>query len=155
MEDIEAINRFFISLPTIDLDKDLKKVDEIYKRFQNIFGKNEDILGKLYEFYLNSENIRKNSGIYYTPKYIIEYIIKNTIGILFDKLISTLIKEFNHNDFKKCDNTIEKIVNIKILDPACGSGTFLISAFNMIWNKYKKIEKLFEKINDNNNLMDA
>ncbi len=155
VEDIEAINRFFISLPTIDLDKDLKKVDEIYKRFQNIFGKNEDILGKLYEFYLNSENIRKNSGIYYTPKYIIEYIIKNTIGILFDKLISILIKEFNHNDFKNCDKTIEKIVNIKILDPACGSGTFLISAFNMIWNKYKKIEKLFEKINDNNNLMDA
>ena len=63
---------------------------------------------------------RKEQGIFYTPKFIVEYIVKNTLG---EKL-----KEINNvHDLKK----------IKILDPACGSGSFLTKALEAMNDKYK------------------
>lgn len=55
---------------------------------------------------------RKQQGIYYTPKFVVDYIVKETVG--------HFIKEHSYND----------IFNIKILDPACGSGSFLIRAYD-------------------------
>ena len=55
---------------------------------------------------------RKQQGIYYTPKFVVDYIVKETVG--------RFIKEHSYND----------IFNIKILDPACGSGSFLIRAYD-------------------------
>jgi len=55
---------------------------------------------------------RKQQGIYYTPEFVTNYIVKETVG--------RFIKEHSYND----------IFNIKILDPACGSGSFLIRAYD-------------------------
>jgi len=59
---------------------------------------------------------RKEQGIYYTPRFITDYIVKETVG--------RFLKERSHNE----------IINIKILDPACGSGSFLIRAFDELLN---------------------
>ena len=64
---------------------------------------------------------RKEEGIYYTPSYIVGYIVKNALGPVLDKC-----------------KTIEDIKKIKVLDPACGSGSFLIKAFEVIFEKYKE-----------------
>ncbi len=63
--------------------------------------------------------VRKAGGVYYTPQYIVEYIVRNTIG----KLIK--------------DKTPKEISKIKIVDPACGSGSFLIGAYQYLldWHK--------------------
>ena len=61
---------------------------------------------------------RKRKGIYYTPEYITKYIIDNTVG--------RYLEEFP-----------EKIKDIKILDPACGSGAFLNQAHSFLLNEYK------------------
>jgi len=55
---------------------------------------------------------RKEHGIYYTPRFVTDYIVKQTVG--------RFLKERSHNE----------IINIKILDPACGSGSFLIRAYD-------------------------
>lgn len=113
-----------------------------------------DILGNIYEQYLTyilqetpkrtklegGRVHRKEQGIYYTPTYIVDYIVKNTVG------------EYIKN------KTIDEILNIRILDPACGSGSFLIRAFSelirTIEEKLKKEEKskkwknTFQKINE-------
>ncbi len=52
--------------------------------------------------------VRKAGGVYYTPQYIVDYIVKNTVGKLIEG--------------KKPD----EISKLKIVDPACGSGSFLI-----------------------------
>ncbi|MFA5412730.1 MAG: N-6 DNA methylase [Candidatus Micrarchaeia archaeon] len=86
-----------------------------------------DILGTVYEQYLGtllkktekratlkSEKAqRKKMGIYYTPTYIVDYIVKNTLG----------------KKLKEC-KTPEEALKIKVLDPACGSGSFLIRAYD-------------------------
>lgn len=91
-----------------------------------------DILGGVYESYLGyisqkkatdiikDSHKRKEQGIYYTPKYIVDFIVKNTLG-------------------KKLQNvkSINELKQIKVLDPACGSGSFLTAAVEEINNKYK------------------
>lgn len=95
-----------------------------------------DVLGAVYEQYLGhilkktkkradvkeSHARRKEEGIYYTPTYIVEYIVRNTLG--------ELLKD------KKLD--VEKI---RVLDPACGSGSFLIKAFDILNEHYSKHDK--------------
>lgn len=83
-----------------------------------------DVLGGMYEQYLGyiqgrkseekQKSKRKSQGIYYTPKYIVEFIVKETLGEVLKK---TEPKE---------------IQKIKVLDPACGSGSFLIAAYDKI-----------------------
>ncbi|MDP2695715.1 MAG: N-6 DNA methylase [bacterium] len=83
-----------------------------------------DVLGGIYEQYLSFVQIRKgedktkskrkSQGIYYTPKYIVEFIVKETLGEVLKK---TKPKE---------------LAKIKVLDPACGSGSFLNAAYDRI-----------------------
>ena len=104
-----------------------------------------DILGAIYERFLGKvikvvpsgkveviekEEVRKAHGVYYTPKYIVDYIVENTVG--------ELIK----------DKTPNQISKIRILDPACGSGTFLIGAFDRIISEHKKYYKSFYEKGD-------
>lgn len=60
--------------------------------------------------------VRKAGGVYYTPEYIVDYIVANTVG--------EAIK----------GKKPEEIANIKILDPACGSGSFLLGAYKYLLN---------------------
>ena len=92
-----------------------------------------DVLGAVYENYLGyrlsqskkgatvakDAKKRKEHGIYYTPSFIVDYIVKNALGPILDKCKSV-------SDLKK----------IKVLDPACGSGSFLVKALKMINDKY-------------------
>jgi type I restriction-modification system DNA methylase subunit len=87
-----------------------------------------ELLGSIYERYLGNTirltpkqvrveekpEVRKAGGVYYTPKYIVDYIVKNTVGKIIEG---------------KSPKQIEKI---RILDPACGSGSFLIGAFQYL-----------------------
>lgn len=93
-----------------------------------------DVLGSVYENYLGyrlsqskkgmtvdkDAKKRKEQGIYYTPSFVVDYIVKNALGPVLDKCKSIA-------DLKK----------IKVLDPACGSGSFLVKALEMINDKYK------------------
>jgi type I restriction-modification system DNA methylase subunit len=112
-----------------------------------------EILGSAYEQFLGKiiritpghhakieekPEVRKAGGVYYTPQYIVEYIVKNTIGKLID------------------GKTPKEISKIKIVDPACGSGSFLIGAYQylMDWHKnyYYTNNSKISKGNKNNPL---
>lgn len=92
-----------------------------------------DILGGIYEQYLGHilkrgklvEGLphRKEKGIYYTPKYVVDYIVENTLGRKLEEMPR------------------EKAGKIKILDPACGSGSFLIKALEIMDSYYEKDPK--------------
>ena len=100
---------------------------------------NADVLGSVYEQYLGhllqkskdgdeDKKKRKSQGIYYTPTFIVDYIVQNTLG--------EVLKE----------KSKEEIKNLKILDPACGSGSFLIKAFDYLSNYYEnKKQSKFDK----------
>ena len=93
-----------------------------------------EILGSAYEQFLGKQikidkahrahieekpEVRKAGGVYYTPQYVVEYIVQNTVGKLIE------------------GKTPKEISKIKIVDPACGSGSFLIGAYQYLldWHK--------------------
>jgi type I restriction-modification system DNA methylase subunit len=87
-----------------------------------------ELLGSIYERYLGNTlrvtpkqvriepkpEVRKAGGVYYTPKFIVDYIVKNTVGKLLE------------------GKTPKEAQKLKILDPACGSGSFLIGAYQYL-----------------------
>ena len=97
-----------------------------------------DVLGTIYENYLayihkdikhtKSREERKEKGIYYTPKYVVEYIVKNTLD--------SLLKTTNYTEANK----------IRVLDLACGSGSFLIGAIEVLDNYYAMHVKGYKQL---------
>ena len=83
---------------------------------------------------------RKKEGIFYTPEYITDYICRNTIIPYLSKKdvneVSELIKEYENN----IGELEEKFKEMKILDPACGSGAFLIKATDIMLEIFKAIQ---------------
>ena len=88
-----------------------------------------DILGQVYEQFLGKiirlteghqakveekPEVKKANGVYYTPTYIVDYIVRQTVGKLVEG---------------KNPKQVEKIT---VLDPACGSGSFLIGAYQFL-----------------------
>lgn len=106
-----------------------------------------EIIGNAYEQFLGEEivhkgrglntelkpELQKAGGVFYTPRFIVDYIIENTVG----------------KKLKEC-KTPKHVENLKILDPACGSGSFLIAAFEYIMNWYEnyyrtQIDKMLDE----------
>jgi len=94
-----------------------------------------DILGSVYEQFLgkvitltaghralveDKPEVKKAGGVYYTPTYIVDYIVRQTVGTLID------------------GRTPKQIESIRILDPACGSGSFLIVAYQFLLDWYHR-----------------
>ena len=88
-----------------------------------------DILGQVYERFLGKvieltatgaakieekPEVRKAGGVYYTPTYIVDYIVQNTVGKLLE------------------GKTPDQAAKLRILDPACGSGSFLTGAYQYL-----------------------
>jgi len=85
-----------------------------------------DILGQVYEQFLGKvirltaghhavveekPEVRKAGGVYYTPTHIVDYLVKHTVGTLLE------------------GKAPKQVARLRILDPACGSGSFLLGAY--------------------------
>lgn len=92
-----------------------------------------DILGKVYEQFLaqvvrltpkrlvrieDRPDLKRKEGVYYTPPYIVAYIVDHCLG--------PLTKDKSPHD----------IESLRVLDPACGSGSFLIGAYQYLLRWY-------------------
>lgn len=125
---------------TLKLDIDDKPLKEIFQNFYypdspyefSVIG--ADILGSVYERFLGKvirltaghhakieekPEVKKAGGVYYTPTYIVDYIVKHTVGKLLE------------------GKTPKEVEKLRILDPACGSGSFLIGAYQYLldWHR--------------------
>lgn len=90
-------------------------IPSIYERF----------LGKIIRFTRKTKNghsieilekpeVQKAGGVYYTPPYIVKYIVENTIGK------------------KLAGKTLDDVSRLRFVDPACGSGSFLVGAYQYL-----------------------
>ena len=94
-----------------------------------------DILGQVYERFLGKvirltaghqakveekPEVRKAGGVFYTPTFIVENIVQNTVGKLLE------------------GKTPKEVARLKFLDPACGSGTFPLGAFQYLLDWHLK-----------------
>ena len=120
-----------------------------------------EILGSVYERFLGKvvrphgkgitveekPEVRKAGGVYYTPRYIVDYIVEQTAGKLLDQIsVGDDVRSLKNKDesqslvtstptikdFEKCTAAL------RLLDPACGSGSFLIRAFERVCEHWQK-----------------
>jgi hypothetical protein len=125
---------------TLSLNIDDKPLKEIIKRLYYPDSPYEfsvlpaEILGQVYEQFLgkvirlteghravveDKPEVKKAGGVKYTPVYIVENIVGNTLGHILK------------------GKTLLEVVLISVLDPACGSGSFLIVAYQYLldWHR--------------------
>jgi len=81
--------------------------------------------GRLY--LVTDKGERKATGSFYTPEYIVKYIVKNTLGPLIDKMIEEAMMSAELRA-----GLLKKLLSLKVLDPAMGSGHFLVEATDYI-----------------------
>ncbi len=107
-----------------------------------------EILGNVYEQFLGKvirltsdhrakveekPEVKKAGGVYYTPQFIVDYIVENTVGSLCQ------------------GKTPNKVSELRILDPACGSGSFLLGAYKYLlqWHRdYYSSQKDKKRLKD-------
>jgi len=92
-----------------------------------------EVLGNVYEQFLGKvirltaghqakieekPEVKKAGGVYYTPAYIVKYIVQNTVGAL------------------TAGKTPAQLKGLRVLDPACGSGSFLLGAYQFLLDYY-------------------
>jgi adenine-specific DNA-methyltransferase len=124
-----------------------------------------DILGQVYERFLgkvieingdtvtveDKPEVKKAGGVFYTPEYIVDYIVKNTVGQFLNPLKATTpqpppYKPEGGGAFSSPPVlggagggkvlTPAEVAKLRILDPACGSGAFLINAYQYLLDWY-------------------
>jgi len=116
------------------------------------------VLGHIYE----KSVVQRETGSYYTPKEITDYISKNTI---YPHLLSNLNRKYN-TEYKDINDLLNKgeyneeeikhistlyfdfLKKISICDPACGSGAFLVAAEYVLFDLYKKCISILQDSND-------
>ncbi len=104
-----------------------------------------DILGQVYEQFLgkvirltkghravveDKPEVKKAGGVYYTPTYIVDYIVENTVGRLLEEKTPRQVAGTRSRP------------PLRVLDPACGSGSFLIGAYQHLldWHRDRYVE---------------
>ena len=109
-----------------------------------------NILGHIFEQSITDLELLENSisqtkldGVYYTPEHITDYICKKAIISYLSKsgCVTSpfhLVAEYS-NDLELLE---QKFHNIKILDPACGSGAFLIKSIDILILIWREIENI-------------
>jgi len=127
---------------TLDLAIDDKALKEIFQELYYPDSPYEfsvlpaDILGRVYEQFLgkiirltaghqakveDKPEVKKAGGVFYTPKYIVDFIVERTVGQLLE------------------GRTIAQADRRRIIDPACGSGSFLIQAYQRLLDGYRDL----------------
>jgi len=112
--------------------------------FRNI---DEDVFGKAYETFLAN---RHDEAIYYTPAYISKFIVENKVEKIFGELSQNLKNEILGGNLDEAKIIAKKFVSIKVLDPSCGSGSFLVKTIKSIMKKYQEIRSLLLKEREKN-----
>jgi type I restriction-modification system DNA methylase subunit len=120
----------------------------------------QDIIGQVYEQFLahnlvqegkhilirTDQSLRQQEGTYYTPMYVVRFLVEGTLGRLAMQILEEA-KRFLHNKcYKEAQTTMSQLKSLKVLDLACGSGSFLIAAFNTLMKTYALWNSLLETV---------
>lgn len=129
--------------------------------FENSLSEIEEVTQQITNGQAPSTSKRKQDGVFYTPQYITKYIVENTVGRLCaeKKREMGINEEEYFNDRQRQLKTRQRLLDqlqqyrewllqITILDPACGSGAFLNAALRFLMDEHRLIDEMEKKISD-------
>jgi len=127
--------------------------------FENSLSEIEEVTQQINNGAAPQTSKRKQDGVFYTPQYITKYIVENTVGRLCaeKKQELNIIEDEYFSDQRRQLRTKQRLLEqlqqyrdwllqITILDPACGSGAFLNAALQFLMAEHKLIDEMEAKV---------
>uniref|UniRef100_UPI0025DA611B Eco57I restriction-modification methylase domain-containing protein n=1 Tax=Sulfurovum sp. TaxID=1969726 RepID=UPI0025DA611B len=154
--DAEVIDSLPLALSAYDFNTDID-VNILGHIFENSLNDIEELKARINDADFDaSKSKRKKDGVFYTPEHITKYIVENTLGALchakkeelklddVDIHLPKNPKKLNKGESKQKE-ALEAyrayLLDLKILDPACGSGAFLNQALNYLLEEHAFIDE--------------
>jgi type I restriction-modification system DNA methylase subunit len=153
--DDEVLEACPLALSAYDFNTDID-VNILGHIFENSLSDIEELKANIEnQEFDKTKTKRKKDGVFYTPEYITKYIVDNTLGKLCHEKKKELeldnidinipkTKALNKTEKKiltSLETYREYLLNLKILDPACGSGAFLNQALNFLLSEHEFIDE--------------
>lgn len=128
-------------------EQSISDLEEIKEKAESVVKEDISIVKKISK--------RKKDGIFYTPDYIVKYIVENTLGSYLRraedryKNIAGLKEEINDKNYLSREKTAYKnyqsfLQGVKVCDPACGSGAFLVQVFDYLLAENKRVAEILD-----------
>jgi len=157
--DDDLLDRHTLKLANYDFKSEVD-VNILGHIFENSLNELDEMKAQLEGTAIEkSTTKRKKDGVFYTPKYITKYIVENTVGKLCsEKIVELKINEEDYITDKKRTKATKQplldkltqyrnwLLQITIIDPACGSGAFLNEALNFLIAEHTYIDELQAKL---------
>lgn len=147
-------------LSTYDFASDVD-VNILGHIFENSLSEIEEVTQQITSGAAPQTSKRKQDGVFYTPQYITKYIVENTVGRLCaeKKAELNIVEDDYFSDQRRQLQTKKRLLDhlqqyrewllqITILDPACGSGAFLNAALQWLMAEHKLIDEMEAKVAD-------
>ena len=145
-------------LSTYDFESDVD-VNILGHIFENSLSEIEEVTQQINSGDVTPTSKRKQDGVFYTPQYITKYIVENTVGRLCaeKKQQLNIVEDEYFSDQRRQLKTKQRLLDqlqqyrewllqITILDPACGSGAFLNAALQFLMAEHKLIDEMEAKV---------
>ena len=155
-DDILAEHTRRLSAYDFESDVDVNILGHI---FENSLSEIEEVTQQINNGEAPQTSKRKQDGVFYTPQYITKYIVENTVGRLCaekKKKLNIVEDEYlsdQRRQLKTKQRLLEQLkeyrkwlLQLTILDPACGSGAFLNAALQFLMGEHKQIDELEKKV---------
>ena len=101
---------------------------------------------------VKEKNEQEKFGVYYTPSYVTNYIVSEAIGKWLNDKKTEIAKTFDEDSNEFLEEYKNALSSIKVLDPACGSGAFLVEVLDFLLHEWKKlgVDNNYKSILQNN-----
>lgn len=120
-------------------------------------GVDPEMLGKIFENLLEDN---KEKGAFYTPKEIVQYMCKESlIAYLCSKVpgcdddIRTFVEDYDRTEVPESEKVLDALRNVKICDPAIGSGAFPMGLLNLLVALREKLEPFAQRVELKKNII--
>lgn len=152
--DDEMLNMQAQKLSDYDFESDIS-VNILGHIFEQSLTDLEEIQANIDKIDFDKTNSkRKKDGVFYTPQYITKYIVDNTLGVLCHEKREELnityisapsnLKKLTKEQLQTKENLQtykDWLLDLKILDPACGSGAFLNQALERLIEEHEQLQR--------------
>ena len=155
-DDLLAEHTLRLSAYDFESDVDVNILGHI---FENSLSEIEEVTQQINSGQTPQTSKRKQDGVFYTPQYITKYIVENTVGRLCAEKKQELhiIEDEYFSDQRRQLQTKKRLLEqlhqyrnwlleITILDPACGSGAFLNAALQFLMAEHKHLDEMEAKV---------
>ena len=147
-------------LSTYDFESDVD-VNILGHIFENSLSEIEEVTQQINSGEAPQTSKRKQDGVFYTPQYITKYIVENTVGrlcaekkqelhIVEDEYLSDQRRQLQTKKrlLEQLHQYREWLLQLTILDPACGSGAFLNAALQHLMAEHKRLDEMEKNISE-------